>query len=215
MRSLIKHSLLAVLAVTCAAQPAMADKFVYYSGDNHHRGHDWDRRGHDRHWDDRRGRGRDRRVNVYIAPRPYVERNIYVNNGGYYSSASYSEVRCTNDYNPLGMLLGGAAGGIVGNSIGKGKGNTAAIITGAVLGSAVGGRISQHCDQQVFRQVPVGVPVSWQGNDGYYNVTPTREYQTAGRYCREYQANATVGGRRQQTYGTACMQPDGSWEVIN
>lgn len=36
-----------------------------------------------------------------------------------------------------------------------------------------------------------------------------------GRYCREYQSNVRVGGRIQQTYGTACMQPDGSWEVMN
>lgn len=36
-----------------------------------------------------------------------------------------------------------------------------------------------------------------------------------GRYCREYQAMMRVGGRLQPTYGTACMQPDGSWEVVN
>lgn len=36
-----------------------------------------------------------------------------------------------------------------------------------------------------------------------------------GSYCREYQAVSTVGGRRQQTYGTACMQPDGSWQIAN
>lgn len=35
-----------------------------------------------------------------------------------------------------------------------------------------------------------------------------------GRYCREYQAPVTVGNRTQGSYGTACMQPDGSWEVV-
>jgi hypothetical protein len=31
------------------------------------------------------------------------------------------------------------------------------------------------------------------------------------RYCREYTTRARVGGHRQQTYGQACLQPDGSW----
>jgi hypothetical protein len=35
------------------------------------------------------------------------------------------------------------------------------------------------------------------------------------RYCREYYGPANVGGRIQQTYGTACLQPDGSWQIVN
>jgi hypothetical protein len=35
-----------------------------------------------------------------------------------------------------------------------------------------------------------------------------------GRYCREYQSTVTVGGLPQGGYGTACMQPDGSWQVM-
>ncbi len=35
------------------------------------------------------------------------------------------------------------------------------------------------------------------------------------RYCREYYTRATIGGAYQQTYGRACMQPDGSWEIIS
>lgn len=35
------------------------------------------------------------------------------------------------------------------------------------------------------------------------------------RYCREYTRDAMVGGRRQQTYGTACLQPDGDWEIVD
>lgn len=34
-----------------------------------------------------------------------------------------------------------------------------------------------------------------------------------GRYCREYTKQVWVGGRMQQSYGNACMQPDGAWEV--
>ncbi|RYG57800.1 MAG: hypothetical protein EON60_14120, partial [Alphaproteobacteria bacterium] len=32
-------------------------------------------------------------------------------------------------------------------------------------------------------------------------------------YCREYQRKVTVGGRLVDSYGTACMQPDGSWKL--
>lgn len=34
-------------------------------------------------------------------------------------------------------------------------------------------------------------------------------------YCREYTKNVKVGGKLQESYGTACLQPDGSWEVQN
>lgn len=34
-----------------------------------------------------------------------------------------------------------------------------------------------------------------------------------GRYCREYQTTGTVGGKVEPLYGTACLQPDGSWQL--
>lgn len=49
------------------------------------------------------------------------------------------------------------------------------------------------------------------------NATPTSPvYQNAnGQYCREYQSSVTVNGAPQPSYGTACLQPDGSWRVVN
>ncbi len=38
---------------------------------------------------------------------------------------------------------------------------------------------------------------------------------SSGRYCREYQSTVMVGGQPQQSYGTACRQPDGTWRVVN
>lgn len=32
-------------------------------------------------------------------------------------------------------------------------------------------------------------------------------------YCREFTQTVTIGGKMQQGYGTACLQPDGSWEI--
>ena len=37
----------------------------------------------------------------------------------------------------------------------------------------------------------------------------------SGRYCREYTTEAVVGGRTKQVYGTACRQPDGSWQLVS
>ena len=32
-----------------------------------------------------------------------------------------------------------------------------------------------------------------------------------GQYCREYRSKATIEGKVQDLYGTACQQPDGTW----
>jgi len=34
-------------------------------------------------------------------------------------------------------------------------------------------------------------------------------------YCREYQGSGTIGGKPQVSYGTACLQPDGSWKIVS
>lgn len=41
-----------------------------------------------------------------------------------------------------------------------------------------------------------------------------RQAPTAA-YCREYTATAVIGGRPVPTYGTACLQPDGSWRIVS
>jgi hypothetical protein len=32
--------------------------------------------------------------------------------------------------------------------------------------------------------------------------------------CREYQSTTTIDGRPQASYGTACLQPDGTWHIV-
>ena len=44
-------------------------------------------------------------------------------------------------------------------------------------------------------------------------VTPTRTYQSGNGYCREFQNTVTIDGKKENAYGTACRQPDGSWKV--
>ncbi len=44
---------------------------------------------------------------------------------------------------------------------------------------------------------------------------PAHAYETAAPYCREYIRTVTIGGRTQQAYGTACLQPDGAWKIVS
>lgn len=37
----------------------------------------------------------------------------------------------------------------------------------------------------------------------------------SGQTCREYQTTVQVDGQWQPSYGTACLQPDGTWRVVN
>lgn len=36
-----------------------------------------------------------------------------------------------------------------------------------------------------------------------------------GQYCREYQTTVRVAGASRPGYGTACLQPDGTWRIVN
>lgn len=35
------------------------------------------------------------------------------------------------------------------------------------------------------------------------------------RYCREYVRTVTIGGRPAEAYGTACLEPDGAWVIVD
>jgi surface antigen len=126
----------------------------------------------------------------------------------------------------LGGATGATAGGLIAAAAG---GGTAGIIGGVLLGGLVGGAIGNALDQRdrelhmqaaqnSFENSRTGTSSTWQNPDSGHSgsITPTRTYQDAGgQYCREYQQSITVGGESESAYGTACRQPDGSWQVVN
>lgn len=128
-----------------------------------------------------------------------------------------------------GAVVGGALGGLLGSQIGGGTGQLAATAAGAVLGMLAGSEVGSSLDRAdrlyaarthhaALEAAPAGTTARWSNPDtGHFgSVTPIRTYQApGGRYCREYQQTVTVGGQHQRAYGTACRQPDGSWEVVN
>lgn len=127
----------------------------------------------------------------------------------------------------VGTLGGAVAGGVLGSQVGSGSGQLWAAGVGTLIGALVGSEVGKSLDRADIayaRQAennalsaPVGEEIHWNnpntGHSGY--VETVREGQsTAGRYCREYQHTIMVGGQQQQAYGTACQQPDGSWEIV-
>lgn len=127
----------------------------------------------------------------------------------------------------FGTLGGAAAGGLVGSQIGRGSGNAAATLTGVLLGGFIGNRLGNVVDEsdraaaakaeQRAYTAPVGQQITWNnpqnGNTG--TIVPVRDgYDQGGAYCREFQQTITVGGKKEQGYGKACQQPDGSWKIV-
>jgi len=121
-----------------------------------------------------------------------------------------------------GQIIGGLAGGLLGTQVGKGDGRTAAIIVGTLAGAYIGGAIGENMDQNDRRRAqdalesaPTNHTTSWRNPDSgnYYEVTPTRTYESATGPCREYTTEAVIDGRRETIYGTACRQPDGTWQA--
>jgi surface antigen len=123
-----------------------------------------------------------------------------------------------------GVIIGAIAGGILGHQVGGGTGQVLATMVGTVAGAMIGGSIGRQMDETdrlntaaALENVRTGVPSSWVNPDtGYeYVMTPTNTYDSGTGPCREYTLDATIGGKTEQVYGTACRQPDGSWKVMN
>lgn len=124
----------------------------------------------------------------------------------------------------VGVISGGVAGGLLGSTVGGGTGKILAVAAGTIAGAVIGGSIGRNMDQNDRMRMNsaldnnnVGQPAYWQNqkSGATYKVTPVRNVSKNGnKYCREYRTIVDIAGKRQQMYGTACRQPDGSWKVV-
>jgi surface antigen len=128
----------------------------------------------------------------------------------------------------VGTLVGAGTGALLGAQVGSGTGRLVAVAIGTMAGALMGqgiGRSLDRADQLAMQQnaqyaleyTPTKSTTPWRnpdsGNSG--SITPIETYQAAqGQYCREYVQTVYVGGEKQQAYGTACRQADGSWKII-
>ena len=68
--------------------------------------------------------------------------------------------------------------------------------------------------QAAAATAPVGEKIVWNTSDSSGYVVTTKEGTgSSGLQCREFQQSITVGGKTEQAYGIACLQPDGSWKI--
>ena len=128
----------------------------------------------------------------------------------------------------VGAVSGAVVGGLLGSKVGGGSGQLWATGAGAIVGGLLGSSIGSSLDRadlayanragERAHSAPVGETVSWNNPDsGHYGtITPVREGRsTAGRYCREYEQEIFVDGRRETAVGSACQNSDGTWEVVS
>ena len=142
---------------------------------------------------------------------------------------SLAACETTGQKEGAGTVIGAVGGAIAGAQLGKGDGKLAATAVGALLGAIVGSEVGKSLDradqialaqttQQTLEDAPIGRTNSWSnpdsGNSG--TITPTQTYtKNDGQPCREFQQTVTIGGDREEAYGTACRQADGTWKIVS
>lgn len=138
-----------------------------------------------------------------------------------------------DDTQLLSTMLGAGLGGWAGSNIGKGSGRLAATGAGVFIGGMVGNEIGRPSRPGYAAPAYAG---STYGNDypddmfGQRVVVYRPNYvappdppapppvtyidEDSGAYCREFSQTVRVGGRLREAFGTACLQPDGSWHIV-
>jgi surface antigen len=134
----------------------------------------------------------------------------------------------------FGTGIGAALGGLLGSQISRGSAQLPVTAAGVFFGGLMGNSIGSSMDRtdrlySNHHRYPATIPPT------YYEVTrtayrpnyvaapdipPTMYYSAASAYtpptpyCREYSQRVWIGGAVRESYGTACLQPDGSWRVV-
>jgi len=123
----------------------------------------------------------------------------------------------------LGTLLGAGVGGFAGNQFGHGSGRVAATTGGVIFGGLAGNAVGHGMDQAERPSLSYAQPY-YPSQPVYYSYVPNYVApeappaelinETPGDYCREYSELVHVGNEFRESYGTACLQPDGSWKAV-
>jgi len=92
-----------------------------------------------------------------------------------------------------------------------------AAITWAILANLDDDQRRIHEQAQIAAtQAPIGETIIWNQGSASGSVTAIRDgTSNTGKYCREFQHEVRVGGKVEKAYGTACRQPDGSWQILS
>jgi len=132
---------------------------------------------------------------------------------------------CAGDASLIGAATGAAIGGVLGSQIlrhGPGQILTTAagIGTGATVGDAAGRSFDQSTRAPVANAPLYTDSPSLQFTSAAPNYVappappPTYIDEEAQTYCRPYSRLVNLKGSAYETYGTACLQADGSWRIM-
>ena len=138
---------------------------------------------------------------------------------------------CASDPGPKEIgstLVVAGAGAATGAAVGSTMGNSAAgAVSGAAIGGMIGNRIGAAMDDEDKRRAyaaqvqalesgPSGAPVAWRNPDSgrYGSVVPGQAYESNGMNCRQFTHTIYIDGKPQTARGTACRNPDGSWQPV-
>lgn len=123
-----------------------------------------------------------------------------------------------------GAGMGAAGGALIGQAIGR---NTEATLIGAAVGTMLGYIVGNEMDKydrtqlnEAYEFTPSGQTTSWQNpdNGNSYQVVPQPAYThptQPERPCRKAEILATIDGRTEKTYTTACRNSAGQWVLQN
>lgn len=127
----------------------------------------------------------------------------------------------------IGTLAGAGLGGLAGAQFGGGKGQLAAIALGTLAGAWAGNSVGTSLDkadklyaqrtaQDALEYNKTDQVSTWRNpNSGHSGtVTPVSTYRSdEGMDCREFETTIYVDNKQEVGKGTACRQPDGTWQI--
>lgn len=128
-----------------------------------------------------------------------------------------------------GALTGSIAGGAIGAAVTGGgvgsklAGGVAGALIGGLVGSAIGAALDDEdrerayaAQMQALDQGSPGAPVAWRNPDSgrYGNIVPGPAYHRSGTTCRQFTHTVYIDARPQTARGTACRNPDGTWQAV-
>lgn len=125
-----------------------------------------------------------------------------------------------------GGAIGGATGAVIGASVADDNPLLGALF-GAAIGGLIGSSIGAQLDENDKRYMQQTTIVALNNNRGYEWVNQntgnhgairpiSTSYDSERRqHCREYVQTIVVGGKEEEGYGKACLQPDGNWKIVS
>lgn len=139
---------------------------------------------------------------------------------------------CVQEDVPLqlvGAAAGAAVGGVIGAEFGGGLGKMAYITGGVLTGGVVGhevGRVLSESDMAFYRSTAQkalssesrGVTADWSNPDTGHSgiIRPATSFKTMnGQTCRHFRSTVAFSDAIETGDGTACHQPDGSWQIVS